>query len=266
VLELLVTIVFWLVLVGVTFAVLHRITGVKKLRDMPPAAAMIATLGMLAVLLPATLLAARVTGRRIGSLSSVQGHLRWRWLLTCLGVALAVRAIPVALGVIGVVAGDRFAGWSAFLPQLAIVITLVPLQAAAEEYFYRGTLLQCVGSFTGSPWVPAIISTVAFTVSHGFRPEIIIAITAVGASSAWMTLRTGGLEAAMGHHIVLNVSVMALSAATTGLEIGHNAHVHWLGVVMSVATVGIYTAVIARIAATNSVLRSESASPLEPTC
>ena len=75
-----------------------------------------------------------------------------------------MRALPVALGVLGVATGDHFAGWGAFLPQLALVLVLVPIQATAEEYFYRGTLMQAVGSFTRTAWLPAIISTAAFTV------------------------------------------------------------------------------------------------------
>jgi len=247
-LEVVLALVFWIVLTMVLIAVAYPIAGVKHVKEMSPLPRMVVTLAGIALLSPAVLLAARATKRRIGTLSSVKGHLRWRWLGTCLSAALAVRALPVALGVLGVVTGDHFAGWGAFLPQLGLVLVLVPIQAAGEEYFYRGAVMQAVGAFTWSAWEPAILSTAAFTVSHGFRPETVIAIGAIGASSAWMTLRTGGLEASLGYHIVLNVSVMGLSTATTGLEPGHNDHVHWLGVALSIASVAIYTAVIAQLA------------------
>lgn len=246
--EVVLALVFWFLILLIAMPVIHKVAGVAKLKELAPLPQMAMTLAVIALLLPAVWVAALATERPIGTLSSVKGRLRWRWLGTCLGAALAVRALPVALGVLGVATGDHFAGWHAFLPQLALVLVLVPFQATAEEYFYRGTLMQTVGSFTRSAWLPGIVSTAAFTVSHGFRLETVIAIAAIGASSAWMTVRTGGLEASLGHHIVLNVSVMALSAATTGLKPGHNDHVHWLGVAMSVATVAIYTAVIAQLA------------------
>ena len=141
-LEVVLALVFWILLNAILLPVVYRIAGVKKLKELSPLWSMVATLALIALLLPAVLLAARATKRRIGTLSSVKGHLRWRWLGTCLGAAVAVRALPVALGVLGVATGDHFAGWDVFLPQLGLVLVLVPVQATAEEYFYRGTLMR----------------------------------------------------------------------------------------------------------------------------
>ena len=238
----------WFVMSAAALALVYRIGGVKRLHELPPTPHLVALLALIALHLPAARLAARVTGRRSGRLSSVQGRVRWRWLATCLVIAVAVAAPQLVVIVVWAGTHSGLAGWPSLLPQLALVLLLVPLQAAGEEYFYRGTLMQCVGSFTRSRWPPAIVSVAAFTAMHRLRPEIVMSIGAFAASTAWLTLRTGGLEAALATHITTNVAAMGLSAATTGLRPEINQHMHWLAVAVSLATTAIYAVAIARLA------------------
>ena len=79
-------------------------------------------------------------------LSSVQPRLRWRYLLICAGVALvvlnAVTLIPLALGS----TASRSAPQAGFWGFLVVIVLTSPLQAAAEEIFFRGYLMQALGS------------------------------------------------------------------------------------------------------------------------
>jgi uncharacterized protein len=171
-----------------------------------------------AAALPATALAARwVQKRPWGSLSSVAGHLRLPWLRTCLAVA----AVPTTLllGVSFVIDPENAAwvGWGTFLTGLAMVICLVPFQAAAEEYVFRGWLLQATGSFLRSPALVVIPQAVLFAAAHGWgTPYGFATLTVFGLAAGWLTIRTGGIEAAVALHVMNNVIAFAASAAYTG--------------------------------------------------
>ncbi len=178
-------------------------------------------LAAVAVLLPAVLLTVRwVAGRPAGSLSSVEGRVRWRWLATCLGPALAL----VTVHVLVVSASDgatptaSWPGWGRYAAIAAVVLLLVPLQAAAEEYLARGWLVQTLVSWTGSARVAAVLSSAVFVGLHGTRDPWAVADLAVFAlAMCWLSLRTGGIEAAVALHAVVNV-VYELAASTEGFS------------------------------------------------
>jgi membrane protease YdiL (CAAX protease family) len=249
VLEVVLAIVFAFLLMAVVMATELRVAGVKKLKDLPTEIRTFTTLADLAVLAPGALLAAVVCGRRAGSLWSVTSRIRWRWFATCLLAALAVRAIAPVLVTLELASGRKdFVGATEYLPHLAMLLVLVPLQATAEELFFRGTVMQAVGSFTRSAWPPIVISTALFTLAHGLRPELALAIAPVGLATAWLTIRTGGLEAGMGYHIVLNTLGLALELAIAGGRRGINEHPTYAGAAMSAAFVGVYVLVVVRLA------------------
>jgi membrane protease YdiL (CAAX protease family) len=122
--------------------------------------------------IPAALAAAAwFGGRRPGFLSSVVGRLRWRWLGWCLGLASACALLHLLiLAVRAAMAGDEpFRGWPGWpalvLPTLAVLAT-TPLQAAAEEYGFRGTVVQMLSVLLPWRWPVAVLSAVSFGLSH----------------------------------------------------------------------------------------------------
>jgi membrane protease YdiL (CAAX protease family) len=249
VLEVVLALVFALLIMSVAFSIERGIFGVKKVKDLPTEIRTLTTIANLAMLAPGVLLAAIVCGRRAGSLWSVTSRIRWRWLGTCLLAALVVRAIGPVLVTLDLAFGRKdFVGVAAYLPTLAVLLVLVPLQATGEELFFRGTVMQAVGTFTRSPWPPIVISTALFTLAHGLRPELALAIAPVGLATAWLAIRTGGLEAGMGYHIVLNTVGLALELAIAGGKRGINEHPTYLGAAMSAAFVGVYVLVVLRLA------------------
>ena len=111
----------------------------------------------LIVLIPASGLSIwMVHGIRPGFLSSVAGRIRWRWMLRCIAVILPLWAVYIAAGVlVGPFNSPRPDHWVALL---VIALLMTPLQAAGEEYFFRGWIMQNVGAWFARPMVGLVVS------------------------------------------------------------------------------------------------------------
>ena len=48
-----------------------------------------------------------------------------------------------------------------------VIVLTSPLQAAAEEIFFRGYLLQALGSLVAKPWFGVVVSSLVFALLHG---------------------------------------------------------------------------------------------------
>jgi membrane protease YdiL (CAAX protease family) len=213
---------------------------------------------MIAVFLPVTLLAARWVQRRpAGSLSSVTGRLRLRWLLTCLPVAaVAVVALLGGGMTLAAATGEdvgldtALAGWGPFVVATAVLLLVVPVQAAAEEYLTRGWLLQAVGTVCRSPWIPIAVQALVFAALHGWgTPWGFADLVVFGVVIGWLTVRTGGLEAAIALHVLNNLLSGLLGAAFGDLTVDETAaDMPWQFVAVDVPVLLAYAAVVLRLA------------------
>ena len=186
---------------------------------------LLATLGSIATMLPAVLIAVRLTGLgSSGQLSSVVGRLRWRWMLRSLGPAAVFMGLTVGLSylVVPLVVGDPLGTGPVTTPPTAlawsvvVILLLVPLQAGAEEYVFRGFATQALGSWIAWPAVAIVVPTVAFALSHAYNPWGIVDVAVFGVTAAWLTWRTGGLEAAIVGHVLNNTVLFLLLAPFAG--------------------------------------------------
>ena len=184
---------------------------------------------MIAALIPATVLAVLVVhGERPGWLTSVTRRLRPRLLLTsgaiALGVQVAAFGGDLGLSAAGVeldfTDGDaEWPGARTFLALLLIITLTTPVQAAGEEYLFRGYLIQGAGVWTRSPWVPGIVSSLLFAAAHGPQDPWLFSDRLAFGLIAWaVTMRTGGLEAAIALHAVNNLVVLIGAAATDEID------------------------------------------------
>lgn len=165
-------------------------------------------------------------------LHSVQPGFRWRY-----GLAAGLAAL-VVLG--GVWAASRIGQPWQFAPEqplggfLAAIVLTAPLQAAGEEYLFRGYVLQALYSAapnlhrplmtsdeqgTGAArvglwlargyqrWFGVIGSALLFAILHTQNEGLagFLHPFAFGLLAGWLTLRTGGLEAAIAAHVVNNL-------------------------------------------------------------
>ena len=113
-----------------------------------------------------------------------------------------------------------------FLILVLIVIILLPIQTSAEEYVFRGYMMQNLGLITRNRWFPLIASSVAFGLLHGANPEIekfgnIVFIFYIGSGlfAGIMTLMDEGMELALGWHAANNmVAALLVTADWTALQ------------------------------------------------
>lgn len=185
----------------------------------------------LILMIPALLLASRIVeGRGVGLLSSVTGRLRMGWLGRSLLLALAVFVVYFAV-VLGVAAATGEAIVVDFCHpvlwvMVLLVLLLIPLQAAAEEYVFRGYLMQLVGGWLRHPAFAILLPVPLFVLGHGYDIWGAASVGMFAIVAAWLTWRTGGLEAAISLHIVNNALIFLLGTvslvdanATTGTPV-----------------------------------------------
>ncbi|MFB4312689.1 lysostaphin resistance A-like protein [Actinomadura sp. 21ATH] len=208
--------------------------------------------------------------RRPGTLSSVAGRLRWRWLLACAGVAVLFCVVSFGLSLLAstsvdepVVEDENFVGWGRFLLAAAVILALVPFQASAEEYVFRGWLLQGIGACTlenarsrvgqafgrvfRTPWPGIAAGSAVFMSLHGYTGFGMLDVFLFGAAAGWLTVRTGGLEAAIALHVLNNIMAFMFPAAVGELTIEQGA-VAWQYVAADVVSMALYAAAVAWLA------------------
>ena len=201
---------------------------------------------MLGVLIPLVPLAVWIFSRRpMGTVVSVLGRMRWRWLGACALAALAYVAVSLVTGMIVTavftdepVLGGEWVGWRAFLGPALVILLLVPFQSTAEEFVFRGWVLQAIGGCTlrrpdgtyrnaftavlgrvfGTPWPAIAISSALFVAGHGYRTWAMVDIFIWAMVCGWLAVKTGGLEAPIALHVLNNLLAFGLTAAAGELE------------------------------------------------
>lgn len=226
----------------------------------------------IAALLPCVLGPVALFWRRhVGYLHSVRGRVRWGWLGHCVAVAFAVVAASLAITVIvGAVNDGGSVGFEVpdgrALLALLVIVVLVPFQSAAEEYVFRGGLLQLIGSWTRWTAIPVVATSLLFAAGHLYNLWGLVSVFAFGVVAALVTIRTGGLEAAIGLHVANNVVLMALDVVGVIDSSGEGAGL-WNEVVPTVAMCLVYWALIERSARRRDLQRKRRplAQPAPPT-
>ncbi|HEY0474066.1 MAG TPA: type II CAAX endopeptidase family protein [Kribbella sp.] len=185
---------------------------------------LLATNLSLIVLIPLSMLVAtRLNHQTPGLLSSVVGRIRWRALAWFAAVALALELVMI--GIVQVFGVDVLGSGSGVAKDAAGVIAVTLLtstfQAAGEEYFFRGYLMQAVGAFVRSPLVAVLVTTILFTMAHGIwpwqSPALFLDRFAFGLVAAFLVIRTGGLEASIAAHAANNVVTFVFAALTNSV-------------------------------------------------
>nr|WP_267918769.1 CPBP family intramembrane glutamic endopeptidase [Microbacterium resistens] len=86
------------------------------------------------------------------------------------------------------------------------------MQAAAEEYVFRGYLMQLVGRWLKHPAFAVLIPVPLFVLGHTYDVWGSLGVGIFAVLMAWITWRTGGLEAAIALHAVTNLNAMIIPA------------------------------------------------------
>jgi len=221
----------------------------------------------LILMIPALLAASRMLGGRgVGLLLSVTGRLRWGWLGRSLLVALAVFVVQTAVSLALAVATGESIAVDASQPGLALmlvlIVVLVPLQSAAEEYVFRGFLMQAIGTWLRHPLFPILLPIPLFVFGHLYDVWGLLSVGVFAVTAAWLVWRTGGLESAIALHAVNNVSAFLLGAfgladanATTGSP---------LDVLTAAITMVAYAGIIEWMQRRRGLVRTRTVQPRAP--
>lgn len=198
-------------------------------------------LGLAALIVLAAVLGRVLYGVRPRWLSSTEPGLRWRWLLTCVAIAVSVWSLLLVAGTAGALARREqpldFAVW-AFL---VVVVLTTPLQAAGEEYVFRGLLLQGLGSTRLPVSICCGLSGLLFAVAHlQFDPQLFADRLLLGVALAFLAVKTGGLEAGIAVHTVKNIAVLVPTGllGTVGDALDPEA-VSWLPLIVDAVLLAI---------------------------
>lgn len=235
---------YWLVLGGPgSFADTYR----SLIRYEQPFGLIATHLG-LAVLIPISIGLVRLLHRAPATaLLSVEGRVRWRWFWITLGVSAVVLNLVLALntlvasGTLNLVPTPQ-AGFGWFL--LCILLTS-PLQAAAEEVFFRGYLMQALGALGARPWFTVVASALTFAAFHGTQNlPLFLDRFGFGLVAGVLVWRTGGLEAAVAAHVVNNVCAFTYAALSSSVaQVKAIQQVGWIEAAWDVGGFAVYTLV-----------------------
>lgn len=172
----------------------------------------------IAVMLPAVLGARLVLGPRpLGLIASVAGRMRWGWLGLCCGIGVVLfAALQLLLAALPALAGADAVDWSVRWDPatswtlLVLILVLVPLQCAAEEFAFRGLPMQTVGRWLRHPAWAILLPVPFFILGHGYDAWGQASVGFLAVVSAWLAWATGGLEAGIGLHVANNLVGMVL--------------------------------------------------------
>ena len=179
----------------------------------------------LAALIPLSMLLQRwLFGVPVQYLFSVTGAFRWRWLGRLALIIVPVWAVYIGVSFALEPSGELRIDGSA-IALLAVIVLTTPLQAAGEEFGFRGLVQRSVGSWFRNPTTAFIVSTLvsgaAFGIAHfAADPWLIAYYFLFGVSASIAARFTGGLEAPVLVHVVNNVFIFVPAALFGQLDAG----------------------------------------------
>ena len=216
-------------LVQLGFAVGYAVTGhdvvesserLLDLDDPTPAGLAYLNLAIAGAIPVVWLINRSLHGLRPGWSASVQPRLRWRWLVVCFGLAFValVATLAVSAMVPQTVEGTELDGrlneyTTTMRDFILVVVLLTPLQAAGEEYAFRGYLTQAFGGVFGRA-VAVLVPALLFALAHGGQSApVFFDRFAFGIVAGLAVVLTGGLEAGIAMHVLNNWLAFGLALA-----------------------------------------------------
>ncbi len=175
----------------------------------------------------ATLIVVRWVHRRpIRSLVTAAPQPRWRRIAEGFGYWLILMALASFVEAWLYRGRYTFAFSSEWWRFLLPALLLIPIQTSTEELFFRGYLLQALGLKVRNLFVLSLLSGLLFALPHIFNPEVSVSFWPVmasyfltGAFTAWLTLRDGGLELALGMHAANNLFSLIANYPNSAINI-----------------------------------------------
>lgn len=189
-------------------------------------------------------------------LTSVTPKMRWGFLFACVGLSVValVAQVTVAQFLPGAHEGDltqQVNEFTATTAVLALIVLLTtPLQAAGEEYVFRGYLMQALGSLFRVRWVALLTTSLLFALAHGVQNfPLFFDRFMFGLIAGFLVLRTGGLEAGIAMHVLNNFLAFGFALTFSDLtETLNVSEVGWGNVPLTLTQSLVYAALVLLVA------------------
>jgi membrane protease YdiL (CAAX protease family) len=164
--------------------------------------------------LVAILLAVRfIHGRPLKTLVTSKTHIRWKRVFMGAGAWLFIAAL------LSIIESFLYPGRYVLTLQpvtllvfAILALILIPIQTSAEEFFFRGYLLQWMGLRLKNLWLLSLLNGALFFLPHAANPEMAtssiligLAYFVMGFFFALITLQDHGMELALGMHAANNL-------------------------------------------------------------
>ena len=167
-------------------------------------------------------------------LTSVAPKMRWKFFFICIGLSVVALVAQVVVSMLlpGTQEADVTQKVNDFTTTTAILAVIVlvttPLQAAGEEYVFRGYLMQALGSLFNNKWLALVVTATLFATAHGVQNfPLFFDRFMFGLIAGWLVVRTGGLEAGIAMHILNNF--LAFGFALTFADLTETLNVSEVG-------------------------------------
>ena len=174
------------------------------------------------IMIPSLYIATKIVrDRPFSSYSSSRGG--WNFKLYLKALIIPFIALLVYNGLETAIKGPQ--GTFHFsLVFLIVSIILIPLQCIAEEYVYRGLIMQTFGSWFKIPVVAILLQSIIFTVSHGYNSFGLVEVFVSGIIFGFLTWKTNGIEVSSAMHTANNFAIslfvmLGLKSATSAPQL-----------------------------------------------
>ena len=161
-------------------------------------------------MIPALLLAVRIVGDRpFSSYSSSRGGWNWKIFFRMLLVDAVTVGIP---NIVIIMLTVEKTSANHFTVLTFILLTVFgPLQCIAEEYAFRGLLMQGIGSWFRLPILAIVLQMIVFASQHPYNAIGVASIVVSGLTFGFVAWYTNGLESGAAQHVMSNMSIFYLS-------------------------------------------------------
>lgn len=157
------------------------------------------------IMIPAVYIATKIVrDRPFSSYASSRGRFNFKLYLKALIIPFIALVILQCLDI--AINGPEGTYHFSILFLITSLI-LIPLQCIAEEYIYRGLIMQTFGSWFKIPVLAILLQSIIFTVSHGYNSLGLIEIFVSGLIFGFLTWKTNGIEVSSAIHTANNFSI-----------------------------------------------------------
>ena len=228
---IIITFFIMLILGGAIIAVTYLVGGVDLARTvmsgtyegLNSAMPIIISDLILIMLIPSLYLASKIVNDRpFSSYSSSRGG--WNIKLYFKALIIPLIMYIVYQGIDSALSGAKGTSQISIMFLIAICI-FVPLQSIAEEFMFRGFLLQTFGSWFKIPVLAIVIQAIIFALFHGYNSFGLFEVLVTGLIYGFFAWKTNGIEVSSAIHTANNFTVglfimLGLHASTSTPQLG----------------------------------------------